>query len=57
MAHFLLDGHHKTAAAAANKTPVRLLTFVSAGESLACDEELLRLPEIIMAAGQRKVGR
>ncbi|MFC5940191.1 hypothetical protein ABUL04_08925 [Micromonospora harpali] len=55
--HFLLDGHHKMAAAAANNAPIRLLTFVSAGESLACDDELLRLPEIIRADGHGKADR
>jgi hypothetical protein len=54
--HFLLDGHHKTAAAAANNAPIRLLTFVSAGESIACDDELLRLPEIINALRTRQGG-
>ncbi|MBB4957323.1 hypothetical protein [Micromonospora polyrhachis] len=55
--HFLLDGHHKTASAAANDAPIRLLTFVSAGESLASADELLRLPEIIDADGQGTVDR
>lgn len=55
--HFLLDGHHKTAAAAVSNTPIRLLTFVSAGESLASDDELLHLPEIIRADGRGKVDR
>ncbi len=47
--HFLLDGHHKTASAAANSGSIRLLTFVSAGDAMASDDELLRLPEIISA--------
>jgi hypothetical protein len=55
--HFLLDGHHKTAAAAASNVPIRLLTFVSADESLASDDELLGLPEIIRAVGQGKADR
>jgi hypothetical protein len=45
--HFLLDGHHKTAAAAMAGRPLRLLTFVSASDSLAGDDELLRLPEVL----------
>ncbi|GAB4052396.1 hypothetical protein [Catellatospora paridis] len=55
--HFLLDGHQKTAAAAADNAPIRLLTFVSAGESLASDDELLRLPETIHADGLGKAVR
>jgi hypothetical protein len=55
--HFLLDGHHKTAAAAARNVPIRLLTFVSAGESLACDDELLSLPEIIHGVDQGEADR
>ncbi|MDG4811137.1 hypothetical protein O7634_30630 [Micromonospora sp. WMMD1120] len=55
--HFLLDGHHKMAAAAANNALIRLLTFVSAGDSLASDDELFRLPEIIRADGHGKADR
>jgi hypothetical protein len=49
--HFLLDGHHKTATAAATSTTLRLLTFVSASHSLATDEELLRLPDLLTPTG------
>jgi hypothetical protein len=45
--HFLLDGHHKTAAAATADTPLRLMTFVSATDSFASDHELLRLPDLL----------
>ncbi|RKN22130.1 hypothetical protein D7147_05295 [Micromonospora musae] len=55
--HFLLDGHHKTAAAASSNAPIRLLTFVSAGESLASGDELLSLPEIIRVGGQSRADR
>jgi hypothetical protein len=48
--HFLLDGHHKMAAAAAAGRPVRLLTFVSSNDSLATDEDLLSLPAILTTA-------
>lgn len=51
---FLLDGHHKTAAAVANNAPIRLLTFVSSNESLAYDDELLRLPEIFRSESHGK---
>lgn len=47
--HYLLDGHHKTAATAAAGHRIRLLTFVSASHSLASDEELLRLPQALQA--------
>jgi hypothetical protein len=49
--HFLLDGHHKTAAAARNAHPVRLLTFVSSSDSFAGDEDLLSLPENLATMG------
>jgi hypothetical protein len=47
--HYLLDGHHKTAAATGGRT-VRLLTFISATESVATAAELLQLPETLQAA-------
>jgi hypothetical protein len=46
--HYLLDGHHKTAAAAGRT--VRLLTFISATESFATEAELLQLPETLQTA-------
>ncbi|MFD1051235.1 SDR family NAD(P)-dependent oxidoreductase, partial [Kibdelosporangium lantanae] len=42
LTHYLLDGHHKTAAG-----PVRLLTFVAMAESVATDDELRRLPALL----------
>jgi hypothetical protein len=45
--HYLLDGHHKTAAAAGRT--VRLLTFISTHESAATEAELLQLPETLQA--------
>ncbi|MEU2611669.1 hypothetical protein ABZ570_08815 [Micromonospora sp. NPDC007271] len=45
--HFLLDGHHKAAAAALADRPLRLLTFVSAADSVATADDLLRLGELL----------
>jgi hypothetical protein len=49
--HFLLDGHHKMAAAATIGRPIRLLTFVSSGDSFAGDEDLLNLPANLTTIG------
>ncbi|MFI0156384.1 hypothetical protein [Streptomyces lydicus] len=35
LTHFLLDGHHKLAAAASAGAPVQLLSLLALGESLA----------------------
>lgn len=48
--HFLLDGHHKTAVAAAAGRRIRLLTFISAEDSVASDDELFSLPDLLPAA-------
>jgi hypothetical protein len=45
--HSLLDGHHKTAAAAATAQPVRVLSLVSVGESMADKDACLRLPRLL----------
>ncbi|GAB18918.1 hypothetical protein GOEFS_070_00020 [Gordonia effusa NBRC 100432] len=44
--HFLLDGHHKLAAAARSGRPVQLLTLVALDDCLATQEERDRLVEI-----------
>ncbi|MEV0968612.1 hypothetical protein [Microtetraspora glauca] len=45
--HYLLDGHHKTAAAVGRT--IRLLTFISAAESFATEAEVLRLADTLLA--------
>lgn len=46
LTHFLLDGHHKLEAAAAAGRPVRLLSLLALGESLAESEDIARLPAL-----------
>ncbi|MFE4637827.1 hypothetical protein ACFRJ1_31275 [Streptomyces sp. NPDC056773] len=46
LTHFLLDGHHKLEAAATTGRPVRLLSFLTLGESLAEAEDWARLPSL-----------
>lgn len=43
LAHYLLDGHHKTFAAAQGNKPITLLSFLSLGESLATEENVRTL--------------
>jgi hypothetical protein len=43
LAHYLLDGHHKTLAAAEVDKPITLLSFLSLGESLATEENIRTL--------------
>jgi hypothetical protein len=40
LTHYLLDGHHKTLAAARTQRPLQLLSFLSADESLASQEQM-----------------
>ncbi|MGD1221787.1 hypothetical protein AB9Q10_25585 [Streptomyces krungchingensis] len=46
LTHFLLDGHHKLEAAATAGGPVRLLSLLALGESLAGAEDSARLPAL-----------
>ncbi|MYQ49284.1 hypothetical protein GTW40_30420 [Streptomyces sp. SID4985] len=46
LTHFLLDGHHKLEAAATAGRPVRLLSLLTLGESLAEAGECARLPAL-----------
>ncbi|MFD8141775.1 hypothetical protein [Streptomyces sp. NPDC059708] len=46
LTHFLLDGHHKLEAAATAGRPVRLLSLLTLGESLAGAEDAARLPAL-----------
>lgn len=52
--HFLLDGHHKTQAAATSQRPLRLLSLLSIGASLATVEQVNRIPALLSqpAAGR-----
>ena len=43
LAHYLLDGHHKTFAASEVDKPITLLSFLSLGESLATKEDVSAL--------------
>ncbi|MER7557514.1 hypothetical protein ABTZ46_11265 [Nocardioides sp. NPDC126508] len=47
LTHFLMDGHHKMEAAARSGAKVRLLALVSLEGSLATDEDLRALPELL----------
>ncbi|QKW30784.1 hypothetical protein HUT11_00230 [Streptomyces seoulensis] len=46
LTHFLLDGHHKLEAAATAGRPVRLLSLLALGESLAGADDAARLPAL-----------
>ncbi|MEU6673888.1 hypothetical protein [Streptomyces sp. NPDC046925] len=46
LTHFLLDGHHKLEAAATTGRPVRILSLLASGESLAGAEDCARLPAL-----------
>lgn len=46
LTHFLLGGHHKLEAAATAGRPVRLLSLLALGESLAGAEDSARLPAL-----------
>lgn len=46
LTHFLLDGHHKVAAAAAAGAALRLLALISVEGSLATEDQVRRVPEI-----------
>ncbi len=50
LAHYLLDGHHKIEAAASARLPVRVLSLVSVTASLADDDDVGRLAEILAVA-------
>ncbi|MEU3838776.1 hypothetical protein AB0E88_01860 [Streptomyces sp. NPDC028635] len=46
LTHFLLDGHHKLEAAATAGRPVRLLSLLTLGESLAEADDTARVPAL-----------
>jgi hypothetical protein len=47
LTHFLLDGHHKIQAAANTGRPLRLLSLVAIGNSLAATDEVTALPRLL----------
>lgn len=51
LAHYLLDGHHKMYAAALEGKPITLLSFLSTAESVATEENVDRLLEILASRG------
>lgn len=54
LTHFLLDGHHKIAAAARLGRPMRLLALLSLDNSLADEDQVARLHELL---GRPPAGR
>ncbi|WP_327359988.1 hypothetical protein [Streptomyces sp. NBC_01296] len=57
LTHFLLDGHHKLEAAAATGQPVRILSLLALGESLAGSDDAARLPALRTRARSARVPR
>ncbi len=53
LAHYLLDGHHKTYAASLAERPITLLSFLATAESVATEENVDRVLEVLTA--QEKV--
>lgn len=51
LAHYLLDGHHKTLAAARLRLPVRLLSFLATEESIATEADIERTLSALAAVG------
>ncbi|HEY6752735.1 MAG TPA: hypothetical protein VI027_15605 [Rubrobacteraceae bacterium] len=49
MAHYLLDGHHKTYAAFLALKPITLLSFLTTAESVATEENVDRVLEVLTA--------
>ena len=53
LAHYLLDGHHKTYAASLARKPITLLSFLTTAESVATEENVDRVLQVL--AAQEKV--
>lgn len=47
LAHYLLDGHHKTYAASLSNTPLTLLSFLSMEQGVSSEEEIAELVAIL----------
>ncbi len=43
LAHYLIDGHHKVYAAAKNRRPLTLISFLSVSESISSEKEIIEL--------------
>jgi hypothetical protein len=55
LTHFLLDGHHKTQAAAETGHPLRLLSLLAVEAGLATLEQVTQLPTLRAAAPQSRL--
>ena len=51
LAHYLLDGHHKTYASFLAEKPIALLSFLTTAESVATEENVDRVLEVLTAQG------
>jgi hypothetical protein len=52
LAHYLLDGHHKTYAASLARKPITLLSFLATAESVATEENVDKTLEVLAAQGK-----
>ena len=52
LAHYLLDGHHKTYAASLARKPITLLSFLAIAESVATEENVDKTLEVLGAQGK-----
>jgi hypothetical protein len=52
LAHYLLDGHHKTYAASFARKPITLLSFLATAESVATEENVDKTLEVLAAQGK-----
>jgi len=52
LTHYLLDGHHKTYAASLAGSPITLLSFLSTYESVATEENVNHVLEVLAAPDQ-----
>jgi hypothetical protein len=50
LAHYLLDGHHKTLAASRARRPLRLLSLLAASEGVSSDEDVERMREALASS-------
>jgi hypothetical protein len=47
LAHYLLDGHHKTHAASELNKPITMLSFLAIDESLASEKEIKQVVDVL----------
>lgn len=52
LAHYLLDGHHKTYAASLARKPITLLSFLATAESVATEDNVDRILEVLADQGK-----